>query len=204
MLNVGLTGGIGAGKSEVARRFADLGAVLVDSDVLAREVVATATPGLAAVVAAFGPQVLGPDGALDRESLAALVFPDSDARSRLEAIIHPLVRARSAEVVAAAAAADPRVIVVHDVPLLAESGLAGQFDAVVVVVAELSVRLHRLVAGRGMTEADARARIAAQASDAERAAVATHIIHNDASLADLDRAVLGVWTTLQPEGLATR
>jgi dephospho-CoA kinase len=187
---VGLTGGIGAGKSAVARRLARRGAVLIDSDVLAREVVAPGTDGLAEVVAAFGPQVLGPDGGLDRPALGARVFGDDTARRRLEGIIHPRVRHRSAELVAAAA---PDAVVVNDVPLLVEVGLAPSYHLVVVVEAELAARVRRLVDTRGMTPEQAHARIAAQADDAHRRAAADVLLRNNAGLGDLDALIETLW-----------
>lgn len=169
MLRTGLTGGIGAGKSTVARRLVERGAVLVDSDRIAREVVAAGSDGLAAVVGAFGEQVLGPDGELDRPALASVVFGDPQARRTLDAVVHPLVRARSDELVAAAPA---DAVVVQDVPLLVEGGMGPAFGLVVVVGVDERERVARLVSARGMTEADARARIAAQADDAQRRAAA--------------------------------
>jgi dephospho-CoA kinase len=190
VLMVGLTGGIGAGKSEVTRCLADLGAVVVDADRLAREVVEPGTPGLAEVVAAFGRQVLGPDGALDRPTLGRLVFADEAARRRLEAIVHPRVRERTAALVAAA---PPDAVVVNDVPLLVEAGLAGGYDLVVVVLAPRRERLRRLVEVRGMAEAEASSRIAAQADDARRRAVADVVIVNDGTRAELRERVAQVW-----------
>jgi dephospho-CoA kinase len=190
VLKVGLTGGIGAGKSAVAGYLVSLGAVVIDSDVLAREVVSPGTEGLAEVVAAFGPGVLGVDGALDRPALGRAVFGDEAARRRLEAIIHPRVRARSAEL---AVAAGPAAVVVHDVPLLVEAGLAASYHLVIVVHAGEATRLARLVRGRGMAEGDARARIAAQASDGQRAAAADVLIANGGTLADLRRRVGDLW-----------
>jgi len=187
---VGLTGGIGAGKSVVAQRLAELGAVVIDSDQLAREVVAPGTDGLAEVVAAFGPGVLGEDGALNRPALAERVFADRPARERLEAVIHPRVRARTAALVAEA---PPGSVVVNDVPLLVESGIAGMFDLVIVVLASEATRLHRLVQERGMSEDEARRRIAAQATDEQRRAVADIVLDNDGSLEDLRAAVDEVW-----------
>lgn len=187
---VGLTGGIGAGKSAVARRLAELGAVVVDADQLAREVVAPGTDGLAEIVQAFGPSVLAEDGCLDRPALGRLVFADPAARRRLEAIVHPKVRRRTAELVAAA---PPDAVVVNDIPLLVESGLAAGFDVVIVVEADPDVRVERLVRYRGMAGDEARARIAAQASDAERRAVADVVIRNDGSLDDLVERVDDVW-----------
>ncbi|MER7579116.1 dephospho-CoA kinase [Kitasatospora sp. NPDC097691] len=193
MLKIGLTGGIGAGKSAVSRLFAAHGAVIVDSDVIAREVVAPGTDGLAAVVAEFGPQVLREDGALDRPALGTVVFADPERLKALNAIVHPLVRARSAELEAAAA---PDAVVVHDVPLLAENGLAPLFDLIVVVDAADEVRLDRLVRLRGMAEEEARARMAAQASRADRLAIADLVIDNGRGLAELSARVDEVWTEL--------
>lgn len=187
---VGLTGGIGAGKSAVAQRLAELGAVVIDSDALAREVVDSGTDGLAAVVAEFGPDVLRPDGALDRPALGRIVFGDPPARARLERIVHPLVRARSAEIVALA---DPAAVVVNDVPLLVESNLQAAYEMVIVVEAAESVRVARLVADRGMTESDAHARIAAQATDEQRRAVADVVIINNGTRDELNDQVDEVW-----------
>ena len=196
MLRVGLTGGIGSGKSEVARLLAAHGAVVIDSDALAREVVAPGTPGLRAVVEAFGPSVLAADGSLDRPRLAALVFDDPDARARLNAIVHPLVGAAAAE---RAAAAPPDAVVVNDVPLLVEAGLAPGFDVVVVVDASDEVRLARLTGQRGMAEADARARMAAQATREQRLAVAAHVIPNDGTREELAARVAALWAALTGE-----
>ena len=193
MLRVGLTGGIGSGKSEVARLLAARGAVVVDSDALAREVVAPGTPGLAAVVEAFGTGVLGPDGALDRARLAEVVFADPAARERLNAIVHPLVGAAAA---ARAAAAPTDAVVVHDVPLLVEAGMTAVFDVVVVVDASPEVRLHRLTRGRGMSRADAEARMAAQATREQRLAAADHVVPNDGTLAELEERVGALWRVL--------
>ncbi|WP_158891206.1 dephospho-CoA kinase [Amycolatopsis anabasis] len=169
MLRVGLTGGIGAGKSTVASRLAEHGAVLIDADRIAREVVEPGTEGLAEVVAAFGEDVLTPEGALDRAALAARAFADEESRRRLNAIVHPRVGARTAELMAQAA---PDAIVVHDLPLLVEGGLAPHYHLVVVVDAPVDVRVARLVEARGMAEADARARVAAQATEEQRRAAA--------------------------------
>ena len=193
MLRVGLTGGIGSGKSEVARLLAERGAVVIDSDKLAREVVAPGTPGLAAVVAAFGREYLDEDGALARERLAALVFADREARERLNAIVHPLVGAAAA---ARLAAVPDDAIVVHDVPLLVEAGMAGAFDVVVVVDAPRDLQVERLVARRGMTPAAAEARIDAQATREERLAVADHVVRNDGSLPELEERVAELWSAL--------
>lgn len=193
MLKVGLTGGIGSGKSEVSRRLRGHGAVVIDADRIAREVVEPGTPGLAAVVAEFGEDVLLPDGALDREKVGRIVFADPDRLAALNAIVHPLVGERMQELMDAAPA---DAVVVYDVPLLAENGLAGMYDEVVVVDAPEEVQLDRLVARRGMTEEDARARMAAQASRADRRAVATHVIDNSGTLADLKAQVDALWASL--------
>jgi dephospho-CoA kinase len=169
MLRVGLTGGIGSGKSTVAGRLAEHGAVLIDADRIAREVVAPGTDGLAEVVSTFGDSVLTPDGALDRPALAAQVFADDDARARLNAIVHPLIGARTASLTAAAA---PDAVVVHDVPLLVENGLAPMYHLVIVVDAPIDQRVRRLVRDRGMREEDVLARIASQADESRRRAVA--------------------------------
>jgi dephospho-CoA kinase len=190
VLRVGLTGGIGSGKSTVGRRLVELGAVLVDSDVLAREAVAPGSPGLAEIVEAFGPRVLGPAGELDRPTLAAVVFGDPAARERLNAIVHPLVRVRSDEIIAAV---PPDAIVVQDVPLLVENGMAPAFPLVVVVHAEPQERVDRLVRHRGMPEPDARARIAAQADDAARRAAADVWLDNNAAQEALVDAVDALW-----------
>jgi dephospho-CoA kinase len=187
---VALTGGIGAGKSEVAKRLAELGAIVIDSDRLARQVVEPGTDGLAEVVAAFGPEVLGPDGALDRPALGRRVFGDEVARHGLEAIIHPRVRARSAELIAAA---PPDAVVVNDIPLLVESGLSGGFDVVVVVAASEETRLRRLAQARGMSAEEVRSRMAAQATDEQRRAAADVVLDNDGSLEELRAAVDRLW-----------
>jgi len=194
VLKVGLTGGIGSGKSEVTRRLAALGAYVVDADVLAREVVEPGTPGLAAVAAEFGAEVLRPDGSLDRDRLGAIVFADPAARARLNAIVHPLVGAATAERFAAAPA---DAIVVHDVPLLVEVGLAAAYDVVLVVAATPETQGSRLVRARGMSADEARSRIASQAPLADKLAVADFVITNDGSLDDLDRQVQAVWLALQ-------
>ncbi|MFJ3188015.1 dephospho-CoA kinase [Streptomyces halstedii] len=193
MLKVGLTGGIGAGKSEVSRLLVRCGAVLVDADRIAREVVEPGTPGLASVVETFGPGVLAADGTLDRPALGAIVFADPDRLAALNALVHPLVAARSAEL---ERAAGPDAIVVHDVPLLAENGLAPLYDLVVVVDAAPGTQLDRLVRLRGMTERDARARMAAQATREQRLAVADLVVDNDGPLDDLEPQVRRIWADL--------
>ncbi|GGV62431.1 MULTISPECIES: dephospho-CoA kinase [Streptomyces] len=193
MLKVGLTGGIGAGKSEVSRLLVEYGAVLIDADRVAREVVAPGTPGLAAVVEAFGPEILAPDGSLDRPRLGALVFNDPDKLALLNSIVHPLVGARSRALEQAAA---EDAVVVHDVPLLTENGLAPLYDVVVVVDVAPETQLDRLVRLRGMTEEDARARMAAQATREERRKIADIVIDNDVPLEQLRRRVREVWEEL--------
>jgi dephospho-CoA kinase len=190
VLRIGLTGGIGSGKSTVSGLLAARGARIVDADRIAREVVEPGTPGLAAVVAEFGPGVLTADGALDRPALAAVVFADPGARARLDGIVHPLVRARAAELVAAAPA---DAVVVQDVPLLVETGQAASYDLVVVVEADLTARVERL-AQRGLAEEDARARIAAQATDEQRRAVADVVLDNSGTLEELEAQVDCFWS----------
>ncbi|GAA4080275.1 dephospho-CoA kinase [Streptomyces hundungensis] len=193
MLKVGLTGGIGAGKSEVSRLLVSYGAVLIDADRIAREVVEPGTPGLAAVVEAFGPAILTADGTLDRPGLGAIVFSDPDKLATLNTIVHPLVGARSAEL---EAAAGPDSVVIHDVPLLAENGLAPLYDLVVVVDATPQTQRDRLVRLRGMTPQEADARMAAQADREQRLAVADLVIDNDGPLAALEPQVRKVWSEL--------
>ncbi|WP_413250775.1 dephospho-CoA kinase [Sinomonas flava] len=193
MLRVGLTGGIASGKSEVARRLAERGAVLVDADVLAREAVARGSEGLAEVVAAFGPGIVADDGGLDRAALGAIVFADPARREVLNAIVHPRVRARAAEIVERAGSQDPRAVVIQDIPLLVETGQAGNFDLVVVVDAPDDVRVARLAARNGMPEAEARARMAAQATRAERLAAADHVLENTGTVEELRAAVDRLW-----------
>jgi dephospho-CoA kinase len=201
MLKVGLTGGIGAGKSEVSRLLVAHGAVLIDADRIAREVVAPGTPGLAAVVAAFGEDVLAEDGSLDRPKLGAVVFADPDRLAVLNSIVHPLVGARSRELEQAAA---EDAVVVHDVPLLTENGLAPLYDLVVVVDAAPGTQLDRLVRLRGMTEEDARARMAAQATREKRREIADIVIDNDVPLEELQQRVREVWAELERRAHASR
>ncbi|MET9102914.1 dephospho-CoA kinase [Streptomyces antibioticus] len=193
MLTVGLTGGIGAGKSEVSRLLVACGAVLIDADRIAREVVAPGTPGLAAVVEAFGAEVLAEDGGLDRPRLGSIVFADPEKLAVLNGIVHPLVGARSREL---EDAAPEDAVVVHDVPLLTENGLAPFYDVVIVVDADPGTQLDRLVRLRGMTEDDARARMAAQATREERRKIADIVIDNDVPLPDLQARVREVWADL--------
>jgi dephospho-CoA kinase len=191
MYLVGLTGGIGSGKSTVARELAERGCEIVDADAIAREVVAEGEPALEELVARFGSGILAEDGTLDRAALASLAFADDDARHDLDRITHPRIAARMAERIAqlgTARGAAPDQLVVVDHPLLVETGQAGRFDAVLVVLADEDRRVRRLVE-RGLTEQDARARLAAQTSDAGRRAAATHVIVNDGTLAELTAAV---------------
>ncbi|MCT9142014.1 dephospho-CoA kinase [Streptomyces violarus] len=201
MLKVGLTGGIGAGKSEVSRLLVACGAVLIDADRIAREVVAPGTPGLAAVVEAFGEQVLARDGSLDRPKLGSIVFADAARLATLNSIVHPLVGARSRELEEAAA---EDAVVVHDVPLLTENGLAPLYDLVIVVDASPETQLDRLVRLRGMTEEDAHARMAAQATREQRREIADVVIDNDVPLEELERRVKEVWAELARRSHASR
>ncbi|MGY5138535.1 dephospho-CoA kinase [Streptomyces nigrescens] len=194
MVKVGLTGGIGAGKSEVSRLLASYGAVIVDADKIAREVVEPGTPGLAAVVEEFGDDVLAPDGTLDRPKLGGIVFSDPEKLKALNAIVHPLVGARSAEL---EASAGPDAVVVHDVPLLTENGLAPLYDLVVVVDAAPQTQLDHLVRLRGMAEDEAKSRMAAQATREQRLAVADMVIDNDGPLEALEPQVRAVWERLR-------
>ncbi|MFI2376642.1 dephospho-CoA kinase [Streptomyces sp. NPDC018964] len=193
MLKVGLTGGIGAGKSEVSRLLVECGAVLIDADRIAREVVEPGTPGLAAVVDVFGPEVLTADGRLDRPKLGSVVFADPERLAVLNSIVHPLVGARSRELEGAAA---EDAVVVHDVPLLTENGLAPLYDLVIVVDASPETQLDRLVGRRGMTAEDARARMAVQATREQRREIADIVIDNDVPLDELEQRVKDVWSGL--------
>ncbi len=203
MLKVGLTGGIGSGKSSVSALLASYGAVVVDADLLAREVVEPGSEGLARVVAEFGPQIQRVDGSLDRAALGQVVFGDQARLVALNAILHPLIAARTAELFAAASEAGAAVVV-HDVALLVENGLAPGYDAVVVVAAQPATQLGRLVRLRGMAEADARARIAAQSPLADKLAVATHVVHNDGPVEELEPQVAALWQQLVGQPAAER
>jgi dephospho-CoA kinase len=197
VIRIGLTGGIGSGKSTVARRLAELGAIIIDADAIAREVVEPGTAGLRQVVARFGDEILTSDGALNRPKLGSIVFADAEALADLNAIVHPLVGARTAELMGRVADDD---VVVYDVPLLVENELQDGFDAVLVVEAPTEVRLTRLVA-RGLTEDDARSRIAAQASNEQRREVATVLLDNAGSLAELHAHVDDAYRRLTTPGL---
>jgi dephospho-CoA kinase len=195
VLKIGLTGGIGSGKSTVSRLLSSYGAVIVDSDLIAREVVAPGTPGLAAVVAEFGAEVLAPDGSLDRPALGSVVFADPERLAALNAIVHPLVAARQTELEAEAVATGAPVVV-FDVPLLAENNLASWYDEVVVVDCPVEVAVARLVEHRGMTEEDARARVSHQATREQRRAIASHVLDNSGTPADLEAQVRALWDAL--------
>ncbi|WP_028635781.1 dephospho-CoA kinase [Nocardioides sp. URHA0032] len=195
-MRVGLTGGIASGKSTVSEMLAELGATIIDGDVLAREVVDKGTPGLAQVVEAFGPEILTDQGDLDRPKLGRIVFNDEAQRKLLEGIVHPLVFERYAELEAAA----PRDgVVVHDIPLLAETGRADDFDAVIVVETPAEVQVERMLRDRGWTRADAESRIAAQATPEQRRAIATHLILNTGTREDLRERVREVYAELLAE-----
>jgi dephospho-CoA kinase len=193
---IGLTGGIASGKSTIARRLADHGAVIVDADRIAREVVEPGTPALAEIVAAFGAGVLQPDGSLDRPALGAIVFADADALGRLNGITHPAVLRASTARFETAAAADPDAIVVYDVPLLVESANEYRFDLIVVAHASAETRIERLVRLRGMDPAEAGRRIRSQASDDERLAVADVVIDTDGSLEQTILQTDALWERL--------
>ena len=193
-MRVGLTGGVASGKSTVSEMLRDLGAVVIDADLLAREVVAPGTEGLAEIVEAFGPKVLTEDGQLDRPATGALVFGDEDARRRLEAIIHPRVRARAAEL---EGEAGPAAVVVHDIPLLAETGQEASFDAVIVVDVPVELQVARMVEMRGMTREEAESRVKAQATREQRRAIATYVIENIGTVEDLRDRVTEVFADLR-------
>jgi dephospho-CoA kinase len=197
VLRIGLTGGIGSGKSEVSRRLAARGAVIVDSDVIAREVVEPGTPGLTQIATEFGAGVIAADGTLDREALAGVVFGDDAARQRLSGILHPLIGSRALAAVDEAHALDPAAIVIQDIPLLVESRITSDYAVIIVVDTPVETQLARLTGLRGMTEADAKARIGAQATREQRLAAATHVIHNDGDLEALDAQVADLWVELQ-------
>lgn len=192
-MRVGLTGGIASGKSTVSAILAELGAVVIDGDKLAREVVERGTPGLEQVVAAFGPEILTADGDMDRALVGRIVFNDETKRKLLEAIVHPLVFERYAEL---EASAPEDGIVVHDIPLLAESGRADTFDAVIVVETPAEVQIERMLRDRGWTHADAVSRISAQATPEQRRAIATHLIVNTGTREDLRHRVTEVFDEL--------
>lgn len=190
MLRIGLSGGIGAGKSTVSSTFSELGGIVVDGDVIAREVVEPGTEGLAKLVEAFGEDILQGDGRLDRPALAAVAFSDDDKRATLNGIVHPLVGKRRAELIEAA---PEDAVIVEDIPLLVESQMAPLFPLVVIVHADEEVRVARLIEHRGFSEADARARIKAQATEEQRRAVADVWLDNSGSADDLASAARALW-----------
>jgi dephospho-CoA kinase len=192
-MRVGLTGGIASGKSTVSAILAELGAVIIDGDKLAREVVEPGTPGLAQVVEAFGPDILLPDGGMDRAKVGQIVFNDEAKRKLLEGIVHPLIFERYA---ALEASAPKDGLVVHDIPLLAESGRADTFDAVIVVETPAEVQIERMLRDRGWTRADAESRIASQATPEQRRAIATYLIVNTGTREELRARVERVYEEL--------
>ncbi len=197
---IGLTGGIGSGKSTVADLLAARGAVIVDADVLAREVVGPGTPGLASIVERFGRGVLTPDGALDRAALGGIVFSDASARADLNAIVHPAVRARASELRAEALASDPDAVVVEVIPLLVETGQADAFDVVIVVDCPVEVQVRRVMQRSGLSRDEALARVRSQADRAERLAHADMVVDNSGDRGDLLKQVDAAWGHLQPAG----
>ncbi|MGZ8803249.1 MAG: dephospho-CoA kinase [Mycobacterium sp.] len=190
MLRIGLTGGIGAGKSTVSATFSELGGIVVDGDVIAREVVEPGTDGLASLVEAFGDGILLPDGALNRPALAAIAFSDDQKRTTLNSIVHPLVAHRRSELIAAA---DDEAVIIEDIPLLVESHMAPMFPLVIIVHADIETRVLRLIQHRGFTEEDARARIAAQAGEEQRRAVADVWLDNSGSAGELVEKARALW-----------
>jgi dephospho-CoA kinase len=198
MLLVALTGGIASGKSVVAARLAEHGAVVIDADAVAREVVEPGTPGLARIAEEFGANVIADDGSLDRAALGAIVFADADARQRLNEITHPAVRERSHALFAAAGKAHPDAVVVYDVPLLIDGheSRTDEFDLIVVVHAEPETRLQRMVELRGYSPDEARHRINSQATDAERLAVADLVIDTDGTLEETYEQTDALWAEL--------
>jgi dephospho-CoA kinase len=200
-MRVGLTGGVASGKSTVAAILQELGATVIDADALSREVVARGTPGLDRVVEEFGGDLLTPDGELDRPAMGRLVFADERARKRLEAIVHPLVFER---IVALEEDAPEDGVVVHDIPLLAENGRGGDFDAVIVVDAPAELQLERMLRDRGWTRADAESRMRAQASREQRLALATYVVENTGTREDLRRRVAEVFADVVSAGGTAR
>ncbi len=194
-----LTGGIGAGKSTVAKMLTERGAALIDADVLARRVVEPGTPALARIAQEFGDGVLGASGELDRAALADIVFADDSALAALNAIVHPAVREASRELKTRLITEGKHEVIIEDIPLLAESSGAREFDGVIVVHTPIELRLRRLQ-DRGMSMSEARARIDAQASDSQRLAIADFVIHNDGTLSELNEQVESLWReSLRPQ-----
>jgi dephospho-CoA kinase len=197
---IGLTGGIASGKSLVARRLEERGAVRIDADQLARDVVEPGQPALAAIADRFGPSVIAADGSLDRQALGAIVFSDDDARLALNDITHPAVGRRGKQLMAEAAERDPHAVVVYDVPLLVEASRQAdyyRFDLIVVVVASAETRIDRLVSIRGLSRAEAERRLASQASEDERLAIADVVIDSNGSIDETLRQADALWTTVQ-------
>ncbi len=195
MTVVALTGGIASGKSTVANMFADLGAVCIDADNVSREVVASGTKALADIAQTFGPDIVR-NGELDREALGRLVFADSQARAKLNAIVHPQVRARTAELIDQALNANPNAVVIYAIPLLVEASSGRTFNKVISVSASVESRIQRMISQRGMTESDAQARIASQADESERLAIADYVIDTNGTLDDTQRQVTEIWHEL--------
>jgi len=193
VLRIGLSGGIGAGKSTVSSTFSDLGGIVVDGDVISREVVEPGTEGLAKLVDAFGEQILSGDGSLNRPALAAIAFSNDEKRQTLNGIVHPLVAARRSELIASAVKAQKNPVIVEDIPLLVESGMAPMFPLVVIVNADEDLRVKRLIEHRGFSEQDARARIAAQATEEQRRAVADVWLDNSGSTGELVEQARALW-----------
>jgi dephospho-CoA kinase len=198
---IGLTGGIASGKSTVGKRLAELGAVVVDADQLAREVVEPGTPALADIARVFGPSVIAPDGSLNRPALGAIIFSDAAKREQLNAITHPAIWRRGNELFAEAEARDPDVVIVYDVPLLAEAAADRpmQFDRIVVVQADTETRINRLVELRGMSRDEAEGRLRAQASDDERLRIADVVIDSNGTLEHTREQVDSLWAELRRE-----
>src|SRR6185312_15077468 len=193
MLRIGLTGGIGAGKSTVSSTFSDLGGIVVDGDVIAREVVEPGTEGLSKLVDAFGKDILHEDGSLNRPALAGIAFSDDEKRQTLNGIVHPLVADRRSELITSAVESERNPVVVEDIPLLVESGMAPMFPLVVIVHADIETRISRLVEHRGFSEEDAKARIAAQATEEQRRAVADVWLDNSGSAGELVEQARALW-----------
>lgn len=199
-MRIGLTGGIGSGKSTVARELRDKGALIIDADAISRQLMEPGQRVLAQTVEAFGQQILTETGELNRQALAQIIFSDEHARAQLNAIVHPAVR-EEANRIAQEASQDANFtgVIVEDIPLLAETGQADRFDAVLVVEADLETRIRRLVEARGMQEQDARARIAAQAKDEERRKIATWVVDNSGDFDTMHEQVEKIWQKIQVE-----